>query len=446
MRKWFVVGCWLLCSAQGHSQVTLSDCVEQALAHNPGLRVAGADSSLAGEDLAQARAARLPSLDFSGSYRRQSAVPEMKITPIQLPFGGGAYSPFPGGGFQLGTFDNFDFKMTVSQPLFTGFRLSQRVQATQAHVQAASEDLNRQRAELIARVENAYGVVLKTAKILAIAQSGKEQVAAHVQDVQNFVDQGLLKKEELLKAQVKLSEAELLVVQAENGCRMSRTVLENLTGRTLSADATWADMPVPPQEPRELQAAIAQAMTNRLELRVLNANRGAATAVKKIARGNRLPAMAAFGTVGYGKPGLDLIKKEWMDYWVVGVAAEWKLWNGGQTRSQIQQSAIRINALDEMARQIRDGITLDVTQAFLQLQEVQQRLSVSRTLEQQALESYRVAELQYRQGVSTQTDFFDAQSVLTRSRLSLAQADIDWCLALTNWRRALGVIEKPYVK
>lgn len=129
---------------------------------------------------------------------------------------------------------------------------------------------------------------------------------------------------------------------------------------------------------------------------------------------------------------------------MVGVAAEWKLWNGGQTRSQIQQSQMRMTALDEMERQLRDAITLEVTQAYLQLQEVQQRQAVSRTMEQQAAESYRVTELQYHQGVSTQTDFFDAQSVLTRSRLSLAQADIDWDLALTNWRRALGIIEKPY--
>jgi outer membrane protein len=227
---------------------------------------------------------------------------------------------------------------------------------------------------------------------------------------------------------------------------MSRTVLENLIGTLLPTGATLADLPMLKQEPDDLQAGIALAMNNRLELRVVNANKGAAQAVKKIAKGSRLPSMAAFGTVGYGKPGLDIIKKEWMDYWMVGVAAEWKLWNGGQTRSQIQQSEIRMTALDEMDRQIREAITLEVTQAYLQVQEVQQRQSVSRTMEQQALESYRVAEQQYHQGVSTQTDFFDAQSVLTRSRLSLAQANIDWCLALTNWRRALGIIEKPYVK
>ncbi len=426
-------------------QITLPDLVHQALANNPGLALGQADSLNAAEEVTQARASRLPSLDFSGSYRRQSTVPEIKIAPVTLPFGAGIYSPIPGGAMQMGTLDNFDFRLTVAQPLFTGFRLAQKVAASRANQDGKAADLRRQRCELIGQVEKAYGQVLKTLKYVDIARTSRDQVAAHVRDVKKMVDQGILKREEVLKTDVRLSEAELAIVQAENGLAMSRSVLENLLAKKLPTDAPFSAMPTPDAFDLNKETTLETAWANRAELQTLHSAQQASRSVTRMAKGGRLPNLAAFGSVGYGKPGLDMLKKEWMDYWLVGVGMEWNIWNWGKTRSQIQQTEIKQRALAHTERQLRDAIELDVTQALLQVQEAMQRRDLCVTLTSQAEESFRVAEKQYLQGMATHTEYFDAQSALTRARLGQAQADIDYNLALANLRRAQGVNDKPYV-
>lgn len=435
--------CWSSWPASG--QVTLPEMVRQALANNPALALVQAETDYAAEEVVQATAARLPSLDFSGSYRRQSTVPEIRISPISLPFGAGVYSPFPGGAMQMGTLDNFDFRLTVSQPLFTGFRLSQKVAASRANQEGKTEELRRQRSELIGQVEKAYGQVLKTARYVDIARSSRDQVGAHVRDVKKMVEQGLLKKEEVLKAEVRFSEAELAIVQAENGHRMSRAVLENLLAAKLPAAVTFSDMPVTAVGDLDQEAALHLAWAHRAELQTLHSAQQASRSVTRIAKGGRLPTVAAFGSVGYGKPGLDMIKKEWMDYWLVGVGMEWNIWNWGKTRSQIQQTEIKQRSLADAERQLRDAIELDVTQALLQVQEAMQRRDLCITLTNQAEESFRVADKQYRQGQTTHTDYFDAQSALTRAQLGRVQSDIDYALAVANLRRSQGINEKTYV-
>ncbi len=215
-------------------------------------------------------------------------------------------------------------------------------------------------------------------------------------------------------------------------------------GQKLAASIGFDEMKAKPADPVDLASSIKLAMTERRELKSLEYARVANDAARKIAQGGMLPSLAAFGSLGYGKPGLDFINKDWMDYWLLGVGAEWNLWTWGKTRSQVQQAQLKINSLDEIERQARDGITLDVTQACLLMEEATKRFQLTATMEAQCLESFRMTENSYKQGQATHTEFFDAQSELTRARLQKAQAEIDQALAQANWRRAVGVNIKEY--
>jgi outer membrane protein TolC len=260
--------------------------------------------------------------------------------------------------------------------------------------------------------------------------------------VENYVAQGMAKKDELLKVQVKLSEAELVVIQAENAIKMAMVALENLIGQKLPSDVTLAPMQVQESVAADVSFSIQNAYSDRAELKSLSYAREAGQASIKIAKGGMFPSLAAFGTLGYGKPGLDFIKQEWMDYWLVGAGVEWNLWSWGKTRSQIQQAQLKIDAINQTARKVQDAITLDVTQSCLLLDEASKRLQLTSTMETQAQESFRVAETSYQQGQATHTEYFDAQSELTRAKLQKAQAEIDAALAQANWRRAVGTNAK----
>ncbi len=443
MRKIVLILLTLAAVLAAQAQTTLRECVRIALANNPGLKAAESEAGIAHEEVRQARSALLPSLDFNGSYRHQSAVPELSVPPVTVPFWPDPISIMP-EGMSLGTKDVYDFKMTLTQPLFTGFRLSNRKAAAVAVASGRASDLDRQRAELIFKVETAYATVLKTQKYIEIARSAREQVAAHLQDVETLVAQGLARRDELLRVQVKLSEAELSLVKAENGHEMARAALENLLGQSLPVDAKLSGMDAEVSAARDLQTSLALARHNRPELAGMTQAKAAGQAAKKIAQGSRWPAVAAFGTMAYGKPGLDFLKKEAMDYWLVGVGAEWNLWDWGVTSSQIQQAELKLRSIAENERQLGDAIQLDVKQAHLRCLETAKSLTVTEQMVQQASASYEVIERQYKQGVASHSDYFDAQSELTRARLVHAEAQIEDNLAQANWRRAVGLGEQEY--
>jgi outer membrane protein TolC len=431
-------------AVRGQNPVTLEWCVQTALNRNPGLRAAETETRSAREDSKQAWASFLPSFDASGSFKHQSSVPHLEIPPVTLQVGGAPISIFPGGGMELGLKETYDFRMTVSQPIFTGFRLLYRKKITNALEESKRLEEAQKRNELILRVETAFGLVLKAGKVLDIAKSGRDQVAAHLSDAERFFEQGLVKKDELLKARVRRTEADLAVLQAENGMALASVALENAIGEKLGPGATFGWTPAAPLPEIDLTTSLEKARSGRPEIAAVRAARRAAEAGKGLARGGAFPSIAVFGSLGYGKPGIDFIGKKWMDYWVFGAGAEWNLWSWGKTSSQMRQAELKSAGLSETLRQIEEGVALEVTQACLRLDEARRRLELTAEMEAQAQESFRVAENLYRQGQSSHTEFFDAQSECTRARLARVQAEIDLMLARGNWRKAVGESSNAY--
>jgi len=445
LRKWLFPILLAAAAVRGQGPVTIEWCVRTALSRNPGLRAAETETRSAREDSRQAWASFLPTLDASGSFKRQSTVPSLEIPPIALPFNGGIpFSIFPPGGMQLGLRDSYDFRMTVSQPLFTGFRLIHRRKMANALEEGKRLEEAQKRNELILKVETAYGMALKAGRILDIAKSGREQVAAHLSDAERFFEQGLVKKDELLRAKVRRTEADLAVLQAENGVALAAVALENAIGEKLAPGSTFEWTPDAAVPDMDLAASLEKARSGRPEVAAVRSARRAAEAGKGLARGGVFPSIAVFGSLGYGKPGLNFIGKKWMDYWVVGAGAEWNLWSWGKTRSQMHQAELRSAGLSETQRQVEEGVVLEVTQACLRLDEAGERLGLTAEMEIQARESYRIAENLYAQGQSSHTEFFDAQSECTRARLARAQAEIDLMLARANWRKAVGESADAY--
>jgi outer membrane protein len=440
--NWLIFG-FFAAACAGQTRVTLEDCVRAGLESNPSLAVAEAEARSAGEDVAQARASFFPSLDVSGSFRRQSMVPKLEIPEITLPVGAGIpLSIFPEGGMSLGVRDATELRLTATQPLFTGFRLIRAKRMADAAASARAAEADAKRNDCVQAVEAAYGRSLQARKLLDIAKSGRGQVGAHLVDVERFFEQGLIKRDELLKARVKATEADLAVLQAGNAVRMADAFLKNAIGRPLPEGAELADVTPDAAAGAAVAADLAASMElaekGRPELTASRFAKRVAEEGKGAGAGRWVPAVAAFGPLGYGKPGLNFIGREWMDYWLVGAGLEWNLWEWGKTRSRTRQASLQASKMRETDRKIRDAVVLDVTQAVLRLEEAGQRLALTAEMEALAAEGFRVAENLYQQGQSSHSEFFDAQSEWDRSRTLNVQAGIDLFIAQSAWRKAVG--------
>ena len=166
---------------------------------------------------------RLPSLKLNASYTRLS-----EITPFVLT------TPFGTFDLQPSIVNTYNIKLSLQQPIFTGFKLASSSNIAEYTYEAQKQEYTKDEQQLIYDIKNAYWGLFKVIKVKSVVDENIDLIKAHLSDVKNFYENGISTKNDVLKVQVQLAEAQLRQIDADNGVKLARSNLNNVIGIPLS--------------------------------------------------------------------------------------------------------------------------------------------------------------------------------------------------------------------
>jgi len=426
---------WLIFAqtSGSHLQLTENDVIELALQQNLDLKQVQQKivryQAIAKEMNAQKWAA----LDFQSGYTHLSEVMEITFPTTSL-----AGLPFniPTQKIRFGDGNTYEFALGLAQPLFTGGTLLNTARAAQQEVLALKWQQQANRNQIVFEAKKAFYHLIKAREMRKVAQTSIEQIKAHLKDVTNFYQQGQVTRNEVLTVEVKLSEAELLLTQANKAIELARIGLLMLLNQDLELAVT------PEYDVQQWDTTFNRAVESfqpedKAEVGILKHQLASLNFRRQAAKGTYWPSLGVFSRYVYGKPGLDQIANEWMDYWVVGVNLKWNLWDWGKRSARVQQLQSAADELELGLEQLKSRLNADLQRTRLNLKEAGQQLKIVHKMLTRAEENFRIVENRYLQGLIPNSEYLDAQADLTRSRLQKVQHLIDFQLALADYRRAL---------
>jgi len=419
--------------------IKLDECIDLARKNNSDFKLKEMTIKSAESNLKLAKSTRLPQVNFDASYNHVSEVVKAQVGGMFLDV---PYLPDPVAvpdiEFQVGGQDNYSLKLGVTQPLFTGFRISNMIKASEKQLQAEIHNLNAELNSLIYNIKAAYFNLIKTYKIKEITETSLQLVQAHLSDVKNLHEQGMAARNEVLKIEIKVSEVELMISKADHAIELATLNLLYLVG-------VDSDENIMPDFEHEfeltdfgLETSSAVALNERPELLVLSSSAEAAQKFIEANKGSYFPQLSLVGFYEYGKPAINAFKNEWMDYWAVGLAMKWNLWDWGAKKANIVSARIQKDQIIETQNKVKRFIEIDVKKAVLKKREAEKNLKITMKKEQQAEENLRLVGDQFKQGMVTNTDFLDAETQLRQAKIDKVQATIDYRIAVADINRALG--------
>lgn len=424
--------------------VTLEECVEMGLKTSKALHASEARVDASTARSKEVNASRLPSLKLSGGYMRLSEVPPFEV---HLPFPPGF--PVP-STFVVSPnyFDNYSVRLGLQQPLFTGFRLQSSAAMARLGAQAAEQDLSDDRNQVVFAVKNAYWNLFKAGEFKKVVDENATQVEAHLADVRNFFEQGLLTRNEVLKAEVQLSNVKLARLDAANSVEMTAVWLNSLIGAPLDDPiepaATTGELEAGAQKVPEawgdLKGLVDKALGGRPELKAMDLRVKAGEAGVTLAKSGRYPQVTLTGNYYDLRPNLRLMpaKNKFTSTWDLGVSVSMDLWNWNATLRQTQQAkALLAQVLDGLG-QLKDAAAVEVRQSWLALKSAGERIGVAREAVAQAEENLRVTNERFKEGVALNSDVLDAEKALLQAKTGHMQALVDHELAKARLAKAIG--------
>ena len=228
----------LLASAQSPAptpqNLTLPEAVRVALEKNPTVQAAVAYAQAVHEGIAEARAARLPRVDFSEGFTRGN-------NPVYV-FGGLLTErQFTAGDFGLNflntppPLDIFRTQFTAALPLYDAGQTGRRIKDAKLSAQGAGENGQRTRQEVIFKVVKAYTDELLARENARVAEAAVKSAQSDLHRAQARQEEGQAVPSDLLSAQVQLAQAQEDLLQAQNAVDLAHAALNVAMG--LSEDA-----------------------------------------------------------------------------------------------------------------------------------------------------------------------------------------------------------------
>lgn len=418
-----LIGVLMVFVATGALAETLEDAWGSAIENNHQIKSAKADTSASEQQLHSVQGQRLPDLNVSSGYTQFSETPTAKT---QIAGQSAQFSTSQAGSVKA--------QAIASMPIFTSGRISHSIDAAEASLQAVQSNEITSVLNIKMQVAEAYVAVLRAESALQVAQSHVDTLELHMKDVNNLFDQGMVARNEVLAANVELTNAQQLVVQVNNQLDIARARYNQLLDRNLADEVKLAhQFPETPQG--TLNELSSNALKQRPELVALAQQIESLDQQAQSVKAGLLPQVAVNGGYQYQENRFQAFQGMWM----ANVGMEWKLFDGN---SRHRSDAITRQAisLKEQRDDLTSMIGLQVRQAWLDIQETQKRIAVTQQAIAQADENLKVTTDRYQQGLSTNTEVLKAEDLRITTHDNFNNASYDSALATLHLRRALGIL------
>lgn len=415
--------------------LTLEQALATALEQSHLLAAAGAREGAAQAVLAEAESYRLPKLELSEVYSRTTN-PVMVFMNLlgQEQFGPANFDPTFLN--RPPAFSNFNTKVSVSQPIYTGGKIQSGVAAARYGVSAAESDRVRERQKVIHQVIEAYSGAVLAAAHQKVALEALETARAHVKLVEDLRAAGLVVDSDRLQAKVREGEMEELVVRARAAVAVATAGLNLVMGRNLDAPVQLPqEIALPDLRGDSLEELTGSALKSRRDLQALESRVAAAGKLVSLARAGYLPEVGVTAAYEWNKetaPGSD------GKNWSIFVGAKFTPFDGFGTRARVAKAKEEAKWAGEMLTLLRDGAGLEVRQAWFELEAARQRLAIAATAVEQARAALKIVEDRYREGMTMLVELMGAQTAVTAARTREVSARRDVLLGLATLDLAAG--------
>jgi len=341
----------------------------------------------------------------------------------------------------------FDYNLTVSQPLYTSGKVGTALKLASLESEGTSVDLARAEQDIRLRVVKAFYNFLLAERLVDVAREAVAQREQHVAMARARYAAGVATEVDVLRSQVSLANAQPELLQAENGLRQARAVLNNLLVRPIDfpTEAVGELRFVPVEKP-SLETVVRNALGRRPELQRLRINELEAEAQKKLANAENRLRLDFNGQYGFSARDPANLASGKFTRWMFTVNMGLPVFDGGR-RAGLYQQAVAQRKMAELARAEQENLVrLESQNALDELERAEKTVEAARLTVQEAERVLRMMQDNYRYGAATTLDVTDAQTALSVARTNLLRGLYDHIVARAQLRWVMGSdpLERDY--
>ena len=344
------------------------------------------------------------------------------------------FNPAIGIGYKVGNV--FHAGVSLEQPIYMGGKISAAYRMSKLGGQMAQVNEALTTDQVIVATHEAYALLLKASQMHQVAVQYDSLLSQLMNDVTNAERHGLRGHNDVLKVQVKKTEAELQVRQAENGIRLAQMNLCHYIGLPLTAE--------PQVEPLLADATPASndaSITARPEYNLLELKSQLSAEQVKLTRSDFLPQLGVMAHYGYTN-GFEILDQKLFKSPSAAVLVNLTvpIYHANEGYHKVKAAKLEHERTVLEQEDLIEKMNLELQQAANALDESILELELTRRNMESAQENLRASKKSFDVGLESLSDLLEAQTLWQQAcaKNSVAQAQV--IVNTVKYRKASGTL------
>ena len=411
---------------------TLEESIKLGIENSKSLNMSNAKLAIASAKVNEVKSQRFPKLSFNASYMRLSDVPPFEISISFFP------TPIT---IQEPILNSYNFKFSLQQPIFTGFKLTALHSAANYNLESTKLDYSKELNEEVFNIISAFWNIYKAQNANKLIDENLRSLESHISDAKSFLQNDLITKNDLLKIELQYSTVQLKKIEIENSLKMAKAIFNKIIGNNLAEEFEISREELTTENTNmDFNELIKRAKSTRFELESISNKIMAGKEQLSASKSGWYPSIYLISDFYYSRPNQRIFpqKDQFDDTWDVGIALSWDIWNWGYNSSQSDQAENNLLQLETSKSQLEDAIEIEVYNSFLTFQAAKKKVDLSRQSLEQANENYRITNEKYLVQLVSATELLDAETAFYNSKTELLNSLVDYEIVKTKLDKIVG--------
>jgi outer membrane protein len=408
------------CFASDTNVLTLSDGLRLATDNNHLIKIASISKDIASADTSVARSRLLPRVDASLNQTYLAHQPGARF---------GSQKAF------LAEKNSLSYGIDIYQTIYDFGANISRYEASKIALDVTRLDMVRIRNLVALDFIHAYFDLLETEKMVLVAQKEAERFDSHLKVAQSLYNEGVITKNDLLQAEVMLSDAKQRFITMNNRRSFNSSNINNILARPVSTPIQVVDVPTGTSEVVKLEKAWDTAERERSEIKIIDNQLRVLDFQETAAKSGYYPTLFAQGGYNYTENRYEFPS----DNWSLILGVNLNVFSGGSTKAEVSKVLSQKQQLLEQKKKLIDDIKLEVEKSYLDLKNSSEKIRVTKDAVSQAEENLRINKIRYEEGVGMSTDVVDAITLLTTAETNYYRAVYELQRARAGLQYATGL-------
>ncbi|MCC7520242.1 MAG: TolC family protein [Flavobacteriaceae bacterium] len=315
-----------LFESNAQQSITLQQCYDWAKQNHPLQEKSQILSTQSDWEIQALDAQKLPKIDLEAQATYQS---DVMVLPISL----------PNISIESPDKDQYKATLTVSQLIYNGDVIDTQKELKKKLLEAQQKEIEVQLHPLKWQINQLFFGILLLQQKMEILQKNIEQLHNKKIEIEKLIATGSTYESAVEPIQVKILELTQNIVELNAQKLQQFDQLSLILGQKIQANASL-----------NIPEVISPSTLPRSELELFELQKATTDLQKDLLQKQTLPKIMAFGTGGYGKPGLNMLDNSFAEYYMAGVKIQWNVYDFQANKKQRTAIALNKDLIDNQKK------------------------------------------------------------------------------------------------